>query len=388
MILPRPTRATLLLAVALLSTFGCDRFKAKSSDNFVYVTTKQAFLRDRIAAVSNRTGEVANGDQLKVLDHARHFIKVQTFKGEVGWIEEKAVATPEVSGEFDKLRDDHKADPTIASGVIRDQVYLHIKPGRESEHFYLLNEGDKIQLLRRATLVKAGAQATIAQARKAIPQAAGTNAALAKDTTPAVPVAPVMEDWWLVRDSKGDTGWMISRMLDVDAPDALTRYAEGQRFVGAYKLRTVHDDAAPTELKDIPEYVTVLSPYKAGLPYDFDQVRVFTWSLQHHRYETAFRDRNIDGFLPLDLFTLKDPSGKTPLAQQQLPGFRYRVLAADSPAVTPDPASGAMIPGKTITKTYRLEGNQVHRIQPPDTPPQEEAHPEPEEKKDRKGKRK
>ena len=376
------TRALLLLWSTALSLAGCDRFKSKPADNYVYVTSKQAFLRDRIAAVSNRTGEVANGDQLKVLDHARHFIKVQTGKGEVGWIEERAVATPEVSTEFEKLREQHKADTAIASGVVRDQVYLHIQPGRDAEHFYLLNEGDKLQLLRRATLEKTGGQTTIAQARKKIPQATGTNAVL-KAAAPADPVPPTMEDWWLVRDAKGDTGWMISRMLDVDAPDALTRYSEGQRFVGAYLLRTVHDDEAPTDLKDIPEYVTVLSPYKAGLPYDFNQVRVFIWSLQHHRYETAFRDRNIEGYLPVNLGLLKDPVGKTPLAQQELPGFNYRVLAATSRAVTPDPVTGAMNPGQTISKIFRLEGNQVHRLAPVVLASEDEAHPEPEEKKDK-----
>ena len=92
-----------------------------------------------------------------------------------------------------------------------------------------------------------------------------------------------MEDWWLVRDSKGDTGWLLSRMMDVDAPDALTRYSEGQRMIGAYVLTTVNDPEAEQENKDIPVYVTVLGPYKAGLPYDFDQVRVFTWNVKKHR---------------------------------------------------------------------------------------------------------
>lgn len=384
----QPIRTALLLVATLLPILGCEH-KNKAPGSVVFVTSKQAFLRDRIAAVSNRTGEVVNGDQLKVLDHARHFLKVETSKGEIGWIEEKAVATPELSGEFDTLRDAHKSDPTVASGVARDQVYLHIKPGREAEHFYLLNEGDKLQLLKRATLTKSGGQTTIAQARKAIPQAPGTNATIKKEVLPAQtePVPPTMEDWWLVRTAKGDTGWMISRMLDVDAPDALTRYAEGQRFVGAYKLATVHDEGAPTDLKDFAEYVTVLSPYKAGLPFDFDQVRVFTWSLQHHRYETAFRDRNIAGFLPVDLAALKDPAGKTALAQQELPGFRYRVLAASSPIPSPDPTTGVMSVGRTITKSYRLEGSQVHRIAPPNLPQEEEAHPNPEEKKDKKARR-
>jgi hypothetical protein len=376
---------------------GCSHFKTKPSDSYVFVTAKQGFLRDRVAAVSNRVAEVGNGDRLKVLDHGRHFLKVETAQGKIGWIEERSVATPEVAAGFDELKDEHKSDPEIAGAVTRDQVYMHLKPGRETDRFYLLPEGEKLKLLKRATIEKAVTPGSLAKAaQKAIPEAVGTHAVRKDAVKPkaaavdaGAPLPPAMEDWWLVRDSQGHTGWLFGRMMDVDAPDSLTRYSEGQKFVGAYVLTTVHDEGAPTELKDIPIYVAVMNSYKSGLPYDFDQVRVFTWSLQHHRYETGFREKNIEGYLPVVVSKQKDLSEKGPLGAVELPAFTYKVLTADAPAVMPDAVTGAMVPTKTVAKTYRLEGNILHRVMAAGAVAVDEAHPEAEvDKKDRKGKKK
>jgi hypothetical protein len=179
-------------------------------------------------------------------------------------------------------------------------------------------------------------------------------------------------------------------MLDVDAPDSLTRYAEGQRIVGAYLLATVHDDGAQQDIKDIPMYLTVLSPYLAGLPYDFDQVRVFTWNVKMHRYETAFREKNMEGYLPVKIRMEKDPNGKSVVAQTPEPTFTYKVLAADAGPVVPDPVTGMVTPGRTIEKTYRLEGNLVRRVGVAGSGADAEAHPVAVAKKDkiaRKGKK-
>jgi len=365
-----------LLFICLLGS-GCSRFAPKPAAQYVYVTAKQTFLRDRVAAVSNRTGMVTNGDRLKVLEHGRRFVKVQTEKNEVGWIDEKAVATQAVFNEFEQLKEQHKGDPTVASAVVRDEVYVHLKPGRDTERFYRLGEGEKLKLLSRATLPKALAPGA-AKPKAVVPVAA------AAGKGPAVveaPLPPAMEDWWLVRDSKGNTGWMLSRMMDVDAPDSLTRYAEGQRIVGAYVLTTVYDAEAEQADKNIPVYVTVMSPYKAGLLYDFDQVRVFTWSVKKHRYETGFREKNIEGYLPVTIGKGKDPNGKSAQAAEELPIFTYRVLSADNPVVVPDPVTGAVVPGKTVLRTYRMEGNFMHRLGAPGSASEAVAHPVAEEKK-------
>jgi SH3-like domain-containing protein len=370
-----------LSACVMAGLSGCSRFKPKPPAQYVYVTAKQTYLRDRVAAVSNRTATVENGDKLEVLEHGRRFVRVQTAKGEQGWIDEKVIATQEIFDQFDALKQSHKNDPEVASAVVRDEVYMHAAPGRDTERFYRLAEGEKLKLLTRATLAKPIPPGT--RVAKAPPPAVVAKGAkpTAAPATPDVPPPPVMEDWWLVRDSKGDTGWLYSRMMDVDAPDAITRYAEGQRIVGAYILTTVNDPDAEQADKNIPIYLTVMSPYKAGLTYDFDQVRVFTWNIKKHRYETAYRDKNIEGYLPVTIKMAPDPYGKSATATAPAPTFTYKVLADDAGPVIPDPVTGAVVPGKTILKTYRLEGNYVRRVAQPGTPTGGEAHPEPVEKK-------
>jgi hypothetical protein len=196
-----------------------------------------------------------------------------------------------------------------------------------------------------------------------------------EELKPAEP--PVLEDWWLIRDSDGRTGWVLGSRVDVDVPDDVAQYAEGQRIVGAYVLAKVHDDESNAPNHEVSEYVTALAPPKAGLPFDFDQIRVFTWSVKKHRYETGFRDKNIEGYVPVTVKMAPDPYGKSATATTPLPTFTYRVLADDAGPVIPDPVTGAIVPGKTILKTYRLEGNYVHRILAPGTPTGGEAHPEP-----------
>ena len=384
--------AWLLLLFVVVS--GCARLRPHLAETYVYVTAKETFLRDRIAAVSNRTGNVKNGDRLKVLERGRRFLRVQTDGGATGWIDEKVVAPQEIYDGFGGLNAEHQKDPAVASAVVRDEVYLHLKPGRDTEKLFRLAEGEKLQLLTRATLPKAVAGAPL-RARAAAEKPAGEakaagskKAALpaAKGATvvEAPPAPPAMEDWWLVRDAKGHTGWLFGRMMDVDAPESLVRYAEGQRIVGAYVLNRINDPEAPMDDKNVPEYITVMSPYKAGLPYDFDQVRLFIWNAKKHRYETGFREKNIEGYLPLEVTSMKDLSEKGALGTMTLPTFRYRVLAADSPPVMPDPVTGKVIPGKTFLKTYRLEGNITHRVLVAGETPQEEAHPVPPEEKKKK----
>jgi hypothetical protein len=370
---------------------GCSRLRPKPAAEYVYVTAQQTFLRDRVAAVSNRTGTVENGERLVVLENGRRFFRVRSPEGAEGWIDQKVVATQQVYDAFQALREAHRGDAAAASAVVRDAANLHLKPGRGTDRFYQLAEGDKLQLLERATLPKPAVAGAAPAKAAGSGVGKGAKAAVPETGPEAAPIA--MEDWWLARDAKGRTGWLLSRYLDVDAPDSLTRYAEGQKFVGAYVLTTVNDPGAGADAdsgapKDgnVPIYVTVMGPYTAGLPYDFDQVRVFTWNMKMHRYETAFREKNIEGYLPVTVRMATDPYGKPGVGLTPAPTFSYRVLAADAGPVVPDPVTGMVRPGRTIEKTYRLEGNLVRRVGPLGSKDEAEAHPAAEEKKEKVGK--
>jgi hypothetical protein len=342
-----------LLVVLVLS--GCGRFRPKPPREYVYVVAKETFLRDRIAAVSNRVANVTNGQRLEVLERSRRFLKVKTDKGEIGWIEEHGVIDQDTFQQFLNLQKQHQNDPVIATATLRDDLYLHLKPGRQEARFYLLPENDKLQMLVRASVPKpVPPQALPLPVAKANGKADQSR----KDKQAAsAPEAPPMEDWWLVRDAQGRVGWTLSRRLDIDVPDAIAGYAEGQRMVGAYPLTTVYDpEAANFPEGKVPEYVTVLGPYKDGLPYDFDQVRVFTWNTKKHRYETAFRQRNIQGYLPVRVGTQSfDKIGRVPV-------FFFRVASDDSIAI--DPSTGASHPAHTEELGYRLEGVIVRKIEP------------------------
>jgi hypothetical protein len=103
----------------------------------------------------------------------------------------------------------------------------------------------------------------------------------------------VLEDWWLVRDSHNRVGWVLGRQVDLDVPLEVAQYAEGQRIVAYFVLNQVQDGD-----KKVAQYLTVLTEPKDGLPFDCNQIRVFTWNVKRHRYETAYRER-FEGMLPV-----------------------------------------------------------------------------------------
>ena len=380
-----------MLALACGAEFsGCHH--ASGPADVVYVTAKAAWLRDRIAPVSSRVAPVSNGEKLAVLAHERRFYQVRTPDGKTGWIEEHSVIDQPTYNAFQALSQEHAKDPVVATGVLRDELYAHLSPGRDTDRFFLLPEGDKLQLLERASIKKLTAvEAYRAQQRRAAQDRTEAAAdrlaeliAKGKGPTPKGPVVlgkapgppsapdtafvptpvpvdpnappPQYEDWWLVRDSHQRVGWLLARRLDVDVPDEVVRYAEGQRIVGAYLLAKVPDASSPFPDQQAPEYVMVLSPYQDGLPYAYSRVRVLVWNDRKHRYEGGLRMNDVVGYLPVIVsHEVLDPNGA------RVPTFILKLAAAGAtPMLNPD--TGKLMPVPTVSIKYRLDGETVRRI--------------------------
>jgi SH3-like domain-containing protein len=274
-----------VVVAASLGLSGCARRGSRVLE-VAYVSAPQASLRDQVAAVYNRVGNVKNGERVEVLEHEKRFVRVRTATGAEGWIEQRFLVDGKIFDQLQKLTQENQNAPVQAPGVLRNDTNLHITPGRETEHLYQLTAGAKVSILKRATADKQPGAAI--QARPTIPTKSRAKVA----------TGPALEDWWLVRDSLGRAGWVLARMIDVDVPLDIAQYAEGQRFVAFFVLNEV-DDTDKGVSKKVPQYLCALTEAHDGMPYDFDQVRVFTWNTKKHRYETAYREHGLNGTLPV-----------------------------------------------------------------------------------------
>ena len=347
-----------LLALALAG--GCKRTPL-SSPEYAYVSAPQIFLRDRISAVYNKIGTLTNGERVVVLQHDRRFVKVRTSQGVEGWVEQRSLADQSVYDQLDALSKKFGSAPAQAHATARNDVNMHVTPARDSDKLFQIKENEKLELLQRAVTNKnavvhaapavrrtpkpSKAQLKEVAKKKGVelppPPPAPSVPAIAYERFEPQPEAPKPaadpgppEDWWLVRDSHGRAGWVLGRMLEVDVPLEIAQYAEGKRIVGAFVLTTVEDDATDRPNHQVPYYLVLTNEPHDGQQQDYDGIRIFTWNTKRHRYETAYREHDLNGYLPVSVAT------------GSAPAFAIHVKNAD---------------GTMAEKKYHMEGVLVKR---------------------------
>ena len=366
----------MLAAFVLFAAASACKRATLVQHQYMYVSAPETSLRDRVATMYNKIGTVHNGDRVEVLEKQRRFLRVRTDSGQEGWIEERSLVPQDVYDAFKKLEQDSNSQPVQAHGTTRAELNMHDTPSREGDHLYQLKDGEKVDILKHATAPKNQPKPVAANAvqtgksgaskSKQPPTPAGNppgqvvqpQAAQPEQTPPAPAAQPgktshatgkakeaeppklVMEDWYLVRTSSGRVGWVLLRMVDLDIPLDIAQYAEGQRIMGYFVLNTVPDGD-----KQVPQYLVMLNEPKDGLPWDFNQIRVFTWGRIRHRYETAYRERNLEGHFPAK--TGHAVFGK----EGDLPTFTIHKETDD---------------GQMVDITYKLNGPIVRKVLTPE----------------------
>lgn len=288
--LRRSVQVLALAVVFLVTLSACNRGRHRVLE-VNYVSAVQAMLRDQVATAYNRVGMVKNGERVEVLEREKRFARVRTDGGVEGWIEQRYLVDQQTYDALQKLTQENLNDPVQAPGTLRNDTNLHLTPGRETEHLYQLSTGAKVSVLKRETAEKQ--TAAITPSKIAVKTIGGRSSGERSSGGPA------LEDWWLVRDTQNRVGWVLARMVDLDVPLEVAQYAEGQRFVAFFVLNQVQDAAKEGADKNVSQYLCVLTEPHDGSPYDFDQIRVFTWNVRKHRYETAYREHGLNGVLPV-----------------------------------------------------------------------------------------
>ncbi len=140
-----------------------------------------------------------------------------------------------------------------------------------------------------------------------------------------------MEDWTLVRTESNQTGWVLSHNLMMSIPDEVAQYANGRHITSFFDLGVVNDEKRGQKHNWLWTTASELQNF------DFDSWRVFLWNRRRHRYETSYRQRDLEGYFPVEVEP-PDPA---------YPGRNFKLITKDDD-------------GKFRRRTYLFDGTRVH----------------------------
>ncbi|MBI2816760.1 MAG: SH3 domain-containing protein [Acidobacteria bacterium] len=275
-------------------------------------------MRDQLGTSSGTVTTLDGGEKVEVVAKRTRWVQVRVEDGRTGWVHSRFLAPQKVLDDFRRLGSEAAGLPSQGTATLRRVANLHLEPSTNADIFYQLAESDKMDVL---------AHRIIERDERLI-----TSAATNGDTEAAEVAIKAHEDWFLVRAAAGKTGWLRENFLDISPPIEIARYNEGLRIRAWFELyREQHGNEVH------PWYLWATIRPRPGLPFDFDEIRVFVWNPNKSRYETSYRERKLIGFYPIEVRSVETPSGPAPAFSLQVE----------------DPS------GKRYTKSYIMTGRLV-----------------------------
>jgi SH3-like domain-containing protein len=253
------------------------------------VVAKNASLRLKNSSTSRTIKLLDTGDRVDVLERQDNWYRVRYGSDVEGWMEESTVVTNQTRGRIKKIVAESQNLEPQNTAVTKQDANLRLEPGRNTSIIRRLDSGTRVEVLDRVTKPRPGS-----------------------DT---------FYDMWLkVRPTPTEVGWVLAGAVDFDIPTEVAQYSEDYIYAAVKTINRVQDPLAG----EITWYVIGERKPSTEPNIDFQGVRVFTWNLKKHRYETAFRTKGMRAVYPLEV----GQDGVNPT-------FRVYVLAEDGTTKVP-----------------------------------------------------
>lgn len=259
-----------------------------------YVVPASIEVADSPAEVHTAIGTLKGGDRVAVLSRTTRWVSVRLADGRTGWVEARTLldtATQQKAGQL--LKSLEPFGPQ-AVGHTTTSTALRLEPSRESVQLAELPENLSVQVFGRQLVARTSP---------------------GKGPTPPSPTKPVREAWYLVR-TPSTAGWVLGRLVSLDIPEAVTRYAQEINLVAWLVLNNVNDGG-----REVPQYL--VADRIGTQDFDFNHIRVFTWWVKRHKYVTAYVESNLNGYFPIRVVPgLAQPSFRLRLVDDE--GEKYQ----------------------------------------------------------------
>jgi len=230
------------------------------------VIAKNASVRLKNSSTSRTLRTLDTGDRVNVLERQDNWYRIRYGDEVEGWMEESTVVTNATKRRIQELVVASQDQSPQNTAVLHDDANLRIEPGRSSPIIRKLDRGTMVEVLDRTT-------------------------------TPRPNSETASDAWIKVRSSPTQVGWVLGGLVVFDIPADIAQYSEGYTYAAVKTINRVQDSfAGPINWYVVGERKPGLDPHV-----DFSGIRVFTWNLKKHRYETAFRTKDLRGVYPLEI---------------------------------------------------------------------------------------
>jgi uncharacterized protein YgiM (DUF1202 family) len=398
--------------VILFGLAGCNNTRVTLGQAYVAPATLR--LHGEVSTKSNVAAELKHGERVEIVDVQRRMVRVRTAKGAEGWTDSAQLLSQEQMDALRKRQEQEKLLPPEGTATAYEALNVHIDPDRQSPAFAQIPESGSVTVLGHKLVPKnANAARTPgllisrpqALSRRQKKEQKSSNGSFRLPPKPAPPKPPanwlelsaeridkssdeeesakkpeaakatkpaaggkskselkpvVMDDWTLVRTKNNEIGWVLTRNLLMSIPDEVAQYAEGKNITGFFDMGTVNDEEKGVK------HNWLWTTSSRGLPYDFDSWRVFLWNTRKHRYETSFRQRDLEGYFPVRVqppdngspmrtfsIVTKDDDGKLRVRDYTFDGHLVRLANTADYNPAAEEAKGAALDTKDLASKVK-----------------------------------